>query len=147
MSIESNKAAVRRIFDLANAGNLSSINTLFDPRAVFHLPGQTAALDLKTYLQQYAEYLKAFPEGKETIDDLIAEGDYVVARTTFRGTNRGAMPMMGISTPTGKQVVLPSVSIYRLSPDGKIVEHWGEWDSLSMMVQLGLMKAPQATMR
>ncbi len=147
MSIESNKAAVRRFYDLTNAGNLASVNSLFDPRALFHLPGSPSALDLQNYVQQYQDFLKAFPDGKETIDDLIAEGDYVVARTIFRGTNRGISPMMGITSPTGKQVVLPSVSINRLSPDGKIVERWDEYDTLNMMVQLGLMKAPQAAAR
>ncbi len=144
MSIESNKATVRRFYDLTNAGNLASINSLFDPRAVFHTPGVPSPVDLKTYTQQYEDFLKTFPDGKETIDELIAEGDYVVARTTFRGTNRGANPRMGITTPTNKQVVLPSVSINRLSPDGKIVERWDEWDSLAVMIQLGLIKAPQA---
>ncbi len=144
MSIESNKATVRRFFDLTNAGNLASVNSLFDPRAVLHTPGSPSPLDLKTYIQQYEDFLKTFPDGKETIDDLIAEGDYVVARTTFRGTNRGTNRMMGITTPTNKQVVLSSVSINRLSPDGKIVERWDEYDSLAVMIQLGLMKAPQA---
>ncbi len=144
MSIESNKATVRRFFDLTNAGNLASVNSLFDPRVVCHIPGAPSPVDLKTYIQQYEEFLKTFPDGKETIDDLIAEGDYVVARTTFRGTNRGANPMMGITTPTNKQVVLPAVSILRLSPDSKIVERWDEYDTLGVMVQLGLMKAPQA---
>jgi predicted ester cyclase len=144
MSLEGNKATVRRLYDLTNGGNIASTSSLFDPRAMFHVPGQASALDLKAYIQQYEDFLKAFPDGKNTIDNLIAEGDYVVARITFRGTNRGALPLMGINSPTNKQVVLPSVSIARLSPDGKIVETWAEWDSLSMMVQLGLMKAPVA---
>ena len=146
MSTETNKAIVRRIFDLANAGNLASINSLYETRALFHMPGQTSALDIRTYIQQYEDFLMAFPDGKEAVDDLIAEGDYVVARTTFRGTNRGAAPMMGITSPTGKQVVLPSVAIARLV-DGKIVERWDEYDTLNMMVQLGIVKAPQTAAR
>ncbi len=144
MSIESNKATMRRFFDLTNACNLNSVNSLFDPRAVIHIPGSPSPVDLKTYIQQYEDFLKTFPDGKETIDDLIAEGDYVVARTTFRGTNRGTNRMMGITTPTNKQVVLPAVSIIRLSPDAKIVERWDEYDTLGVMVQLGLIKAPQS---
>jgi len=146
LSTESNKATVRRFYDLVNAGNLASTNTLFDTRALLHVPGQTSAIDIKTYIQQYEDFLKAFPDGKEMVDDLIAEGDYVVARTTFRGTNRGAAPMMGITSATGKQVVLPSVAICRLV-DGKIVERWDEYDTLNMMVQLGIVKAPQAAAR
>ncbi len=147
MSIESNKAAVRRFYDLTNAGNLASVNTLFDSRAVFHLPGSPSPIDIQTYIQQYEDFLQAFPDGKEMVDDLIAEGDYVVARTTFRGTNRGPSPMMGITSATNKQVVLPAVSINRLGPDGKIVERWDEYDTLNMMIQLGLIKTPQSAAR
>ncbi len=146
MSTESNKSTVRRIFDLVNAGNLSQISSLFDQRALLHVPGQMSAIDLKAYIQQYEDFLKAFPDGKETVDDLIAEGDYVVARTTFRGTNRGTSPMMGITSATNKQVVLPSVAICRLV-DGKIVERWDEYDTLNMLVQLGIVKAPQTAVR
>jgi predicted ester cyclase len=75
----------------------------------------------------------AFPDGQWTVDDMVAEGDKAVARTTFRGTHTGdffGMP------PTGKRVAMQGVHIGRFI-DGKIVEHWGSNDDLGMMRQLG----------
>ena len=83
-------------------------------------------------------FLSAFPDGVSTTDDLIAEGDKVVERFTFRGTNNGSF--MG-APPTGKKVTSTGMSIFRIA-GGKIVEHWGENDALGTMQQLGLIPCP-----
>ena len=57
---------------------------------------------------------------KMTIDDLIAEGDKVVVRSTFSGTHKGEF--MGI-TPTGKKITTTAINIYRIT-DGKLIEEW-----------------------
>ncbi len=140
MSAESNKTIVRRFIDLYHAKNDDEAEKLVDPRAVIHQPGMSD-LNVKSFRKLGEDYRTGVPDGKFTIDDLIAEGDNVVARLTYRGTQRG--PFMGIP-PTNRQVVNPGVWILRFSPDGKILELWGEYDQLSLMVQLGVMKAPAA---
>lgn len=75
----------------------------------------------------------AFPDGQWTVDDLIAEGDRVVARTMFRGTHRG--DFFGLA-PTGNVVEMSGVHIGRFR-DGQIIEHWGNNDDTAMMRQLG----------
>jgi len=65
---------------------------------------------------------------------MIAEGDKVVVRSTFRGTHKG--DLMGIP-PTGKQVTMPLILIYRIADD-KIVEHWMQADALGLLQQLGV---------
>ena len=82
----------------------------------------------------------AFPDGKMTVDDLIAEGDKVVVRMTWTGTHTG--DFYGIK-PTGKKVVVSSIGVDRVQ-NGKITEGWGEVDMLGMMQQLGAMPAPSA---
>jgi len=67
-------------------------------------------------------------------EDMIAEGDKVVLRSTFRGTHKG--DLMGIA-PTGKQVTMPLILIYRIADD-KIVEHWMQADALGLLQQLGV---------
>lgn len=79
----------------------------------------------------------AFPDGQWSVEDLIAEGDRVVARTTFRGTHTG--DFFGIP-PTGIRVEMGGVHIGRFV-DGKIIEHWGNNDDLGMMRQLGTIPA------
>lgn len=76
----------------------------------------------------------AFPDGRWHVEDMIAEGDRVVARTTLRGTHEG--DFFGIPA-TGKAVEIGGVHIARVA-DGKIIEHWGSNDDLGMMRQLGV---------
>jgi predicted ester cyclase len=73
-------------------------------------------------------------------DDVIAEGDKVAVRATFRGTHTG--DFMGIA-PTQRQVTQPLIIIYRVDGD-KIVEHWLSIDMLSFMQQLGVVPEPAA---
>jgi predicted ester cyclase len=67
------------------------------------------------------------------IEDMIAEGDKVVVRYTFRGTQQGET--QGIP-PTGKRVTVPGIFICRCA-GGKIVEEWDMWDELGLFQQLG----------
>jgi len=80
----------------------------------------------------------AFPDQWWQIEDLIAEGDRVVARTTMRGTHRG--DFFGIPA-TGRAVTLPGVHVMRVA-DGKIAEHWGSNDDLGLLRQIGALPEP-----
>lgn len=80
-----------------------------------------------------ASLLAAFPDGRWTIEDQVAEGDKVVTRFSFTGTHQGEF--MGIA-PTGKRVTTSGMVIDRIV-EGKIVEEREEWDALGMMQQLG----------
>jgi predicted ester cyclase len=66
-------------------------------------------------------------------EDLIAEGDKVAYRCTFRATHRGEL--MGVPA-TGKVVRYTGISIARLA-GGKFVEEWTQEDHLGLMQQLG----------
>jgi predicted ester cyclase len=78
-------------------------------------------------------YLTAFPDGAITVDDQIAEGDFVATRWTGRGTNTG--DFMGIPA-TGRQVTVEGISYERIV-DGQAREGWIIWDTFAMMQQLG----------
>jgi predicted ester cyclase len=69
---------------------------------------------------------------------MIAEGDKVVVRQTFRGTHTGGL--MGIP-PTGKRVAVPGIFITRIV-NGKAVEQWANYDNLGLMQQLGVVPMP-----
>ena len=70
------------------------------------------------------------------IEDMIAEGDRVVTRKTFRGTHSGEL--MGIP-PTGKQVTIKLIDIVHLA-DGLVVESWNTADDLGMLQQIGVIR-------
>ena len=120
MSIEENKALVHRLIEAWNTGNMDLIEELLIPNYVDNdaLPSQTQGLE--GYKQIGAYLLSVFPDMKMTIDDLIAEGDKVVVRSTFSGTHKGEF--MGI-TPTGKKITTTAINIYRIA-DGKLIEEW-----------------------
>ena len=69
---------------------------------------------------------------------MIAEGDKVVSRITYRGTHTG--DLMGIP-PTGKSVTVPEIIVDQFA-DGRIVESWRLFDQMAMMQQLGVIPAP-----
>ena len=78
------------------------------------------------------------PDLQVTIEELVAEGDKVAVRRSYAGTHRGEL--LGIS-PTGKQVRIGGISIFRLA-GGKIAEHWEQLDRLALMQQLGALPTP-----
>lgn len=90
--------------------------------------------ELKVHI---AAFEAAFPLYQLKAEDIIAEGDTVAVRATFKGTHRGEL--MGIP-PTGKEVIMPAMLFYRIA-DNKIVEHWLSVDQLILMQQLGVMPA------
>lgn len=143
MSTEDNKALVRRLYEeVFNRGNLSTVDELLAADYIDHtaLPGTSPGPGgLKQFISMFRA---AFPDLHFTIEDMIAEGDTVVVRQTYRGTHKG--DLMGISS-TGKQVTITSIDIGRFA-GGKLVEHWGSTDSLGLLQQLGVVAAPgQAT--
>lgn len=125
MSSEENKALIQHYFNRFNAD-------------------WTAAL--KEYvadeeLSQHIHFFEAvFPGYQLTAEDMVAEGDKVVVRTTMRGVHQG--PLMNIP-PTGKEVTLPFIIIYRIAGH-KIMEHWIIADQLGLMQQLGAIPAPES---
>jgi steroid delta-isomerase-like uncharacterized protein len=89
-------------------------------------------------LKEHIEVFEAaFPNYELSIDDMLAEGDKVLLRATFRGVHRNEF--MGIPA-SGNQVTVPLMILYRIE-GGKIVEHWMNADTLSLMQQLGAVPA------
>ncbi|HEY7122375.1 MAG TPA: ester cyclase [Ktedonobacterales bacterium] len=139
MSNEVNKAIVRRIWEeVFNRRNLALADELLTPDSINHEtpPGVTA--EGPESLKQIVTMLKAaFPDFRMTVEDMIAEGDQVVSRTTLSGTHQGTF--MGIP-PTGKRFRQQQIHVVRVS-DGKAAEHWAVRDDVGMMQQLGVMPA------
>jgi predicted ester cyclase len=92
------------------------------------------------YKQWVTEARNAFPDLHLTIDDMIAEGDKVVTRWTFRGTNTGDMVSPMHIPATGKQVTVTGITIDRFA-NSKFVEDWHQGDIMGFMQQLGLVPA------
>ncbi len=138
MSAEENKALVRRYREAHNTNNLAALDGIVAANIISHsgLPGLPPGLEGGK--MAHGIFMSAFPDGQTTTEDLVAEGDKVVERFSFRGTNTGSF--LG-APPTGKQVASSGMSVFRIA-GGKIVEHWGENDALGTMQQLGFVPSP-----
>ena len=122
MSIEANKAIIRTLYEkIFNEGQVAVVDKLFSPHFVDHsTPEQeTGSAGVKAYIEQVR---KGFPDIHVTIEDLLAEGESIAVRTTWRGTHQGVYE--GVEA-TGKHVERTMMQIFRIR-DGKIVEEWNE---------------------
>ena len=79
-------------------------------------------------------YQAAFPDLRMSAEDVLPSGDKVVARARATGTHEGEF--MGMPA-TGKRIDVQLVDIIRFSDDGLAREHWGVFDAMTMMQQLG----------
>jgi len=140
MSTEDNKALLRRYYDeVINKKNLAAIDEFIDPNFVNHAlpPGMPAGIEGER--QVFSMYTTAFPDTHFTVEDMITEGDRVVARLSVSATQHGAY--MGLPA-TGKHVRFTGIDIIHLA-GGKLVERWGEMDMLGMLQQLGVVPLPE----
>jgi steroid delta-isomerase-like uncharacterized protein len=139
MAAQQNKKIVRRLFEEPWTGNFDVIDQCVDAKYVGYDPSNPEPLrgrqGVKDFVQQYRS---AFSDARITVDEQIAEGDFVATRWTGRGTHDGEL--MGIA-PTRKQVTVSGLTFSRLNKDGMVVEEWTNWDTLGMLQQLGAVPA------
>jgi steroid delta-isomerase-like uncharacterized protein len=132
---EQNKAVVRRIVEEHwNNKNAALVSELFASNVSLETPdGVLTGLEGASFLLQ--AYATAFPDFHNTIDDLLADGNQVVFRWTFTGTQRGSLAGLAAS---GRQVRVPrNIGIFRIDA-GKVDQGYLAWDKYALFQQLGV---------
>jgi steroid delta-isomerase-like uncharacterized protein len=76
----------------------------------------------------------AFPDIKWTVEDLMADGDKVIVRWSWKGTNKASFRGL---PPSGKEVSDSAIAIYQFGEE-KIVKAWIQSDKLGFLQQIGL---------
>jgi predicted SnoaL-like aldol condensation-catalyzing enzyme len=109
MSLEKNKAMIRKGVEEVNKRNIAVLDEFIAPDYVDHTNPLRGLEDVKQF---YTKAFKDFPDYHRTIEDIIAEGDKVWVRYKITATD-----------PTDKKMELAQVAIYRIV-NGKIVEGW-----------------------
>lgn len=121
--------------EIIEGGNLSLIDELATDDYIDHeeaLPGQPPGKDGVRYFVNAIR--TAFPDIKvKTMEASLADGNMEACHVILTGTHRGEMAGMAA---TGKSVEFGTTDIIRVE-DGKVAEHWGTTDNLSLMQQLG----------
>ena len=134
MSIEENKELIRRFYtEVVDGGDYSDLYSFIATDYVDHsaAEGGRGPEVVRTHLEAIRMTLSGF---MVQIEDIFAEGDYVITRVTGRGTHLGEW--LGIK-PTGREVRLKGINIDRVD-HGRIAEHWGEADTIGMLAQMGV---------
>jgi steroid delta-isomerase-like uncharacterized protein/deazaflavin-dependent oxidoreductase (nitroreductase family) len=132
MSTEDNKELVRRFY-AEGVHNPALFDELLAPTYVLHMPGGPPISGIEQAKQLMVAYTSAFPDLQLMTEDVVAEGDTVALRNTWRGTHQGAFQGL---PPTGKHVTFSGSDFFRFV-DGKIAEQWADLDALGLMQQLG----------
>jgi steroid delta-isomerase-like uncharacterized protein len=125
----------RRMYDLINAGDIDAFGDLLADDFVEHeeLPGLSPSRDgVKTFFRLQ---LAAFPDLRMDVQDIVADGSKVVARVRYTGTQQGDFQGM---PATGKSVDVQLVDIFAFDGEGRVREHWGVLDQLTLLQQLGI---------
>ena len=134
---EENKQLVRRWFEeVWNKGRADAIEEMFDENGIAHGLSADPATPIKgpkEYRPFYEAYRQAFPNIMIVIDDMIAEGDKVVARCSVRGKHEG--DFLGCAA-TQAPVEITGIAIVRIDK-GKIVEAWNNFDFVTLYKQVG----------
>jgi steroid delta-isomerase-like uncharacterized protein len=127
-------AAMRRLYDLINAGDIDGFGELLAEDFVEHeeMPGLEPSKE--GVKQLFHMYRAAFPDLRMEVQDVLVSGDKAVARVRATGTHQGEF--LGLPA-TGKSVDVQLIDITRFGDDGLAREHWGVFDALAMMQQLG----------
>jgi steroid delta-isomerase-like uncharacterized protein len=133
MSEEDNKAAARNFFEeVWNKGDVAQAASFLAPEFLSHNSLGIAIRTIDDYRRGVLGYRAAFPDLVTTVEDVIAEGDRVVARGTDRGTHLGEF--MG-RPATGRMVTSTWIEIFRME-SGRAVEGWVETDTRALLGQL-----------
>jgi predicted ester cyclase len=138
MTTETQKMIERIPLEVINNNKFDLIDEIYAPNYVEHTPQPGVPPTREGFKQTAMALKKAFPDLRYTIEDTIDSGDKIVHRLTATGTMKADFAGM---PATGKNATWTEVHIGRVV-NGRVTEHWGVIDQLSMLVQLGVIQSP-----
>lgn len=138
MSVEENKATMRRFLEGLNQKNLAVVDEIYDANYIAHVVGRQEVRGSERVKELLTTLFSDYPDLHWTIESMVAKGDKVLLRYTTQGTHN--REITGIP-PTGKEITASGVSIYRIA-GGKVVEGWDITNQLGMLQELGAIPTP-----
>jgi predicted ester cyclase len=135
---EQNKATIRRLYERA-LEDPKVIDEVYAVDVELHMPGLPEDPFGPAPIHQLFSMIQdAFPGIQVSIEDLVAEGDKVVARVTLHRPHDGSIA--GVS-PQAPQAAWTRIEVFRLHR-GRIVEQWGDRDDIALLQQIGVGAPP-----
>jgi steroid delta-isomerase-like uncharacterized protein len=127
------KATYRLIIEAISRGEPEALDGLVAADIVDHNPFPGQAPGIGGFKEWIRRARSSFPDLQGSVETVVAEGDWVAARVTWRGTHRGEY--IGIPA-TNRPVVFEAYHVVQFS-DGLAAEWWGTADLLGLAEQLG----------
>jgi len=138
---KANVEAYKKGMDAFAKKDTKTMMAMWDDKAVMHDYGSPKDMDKKASQKMMGEVMKAFPDAKGEVVDIWGAGDYVIAVVKNSGTNKAAMPSMGLKKPTNKPMSFTGADVVKMA-NGKAVESWSFYNGAAIAMQLGLMPSP-----
>ena len=141
-SSDENKGRIRLMIEEGlNAGNFALLEQHVKPDYVAHVPGMSGLPHGPGAIRETISMWRgAFDDWHMTIEDLVAEGDFVAVRYTTTGTHTG--PLFGIPA-TGRRIKMEAMQLHRFE-DERVAETWVADDLPAILMQLGVVEPPMA---
>jgi predicted ester cyclase len=139
-SVEHNKAVSRRWIQVFNERDDAAEADVRAQDYIAYAPVslEPDPLDSEAWTRFLAGFVEGFPDLQIRVEDAVGEGDLVAQRVHFEGTHTGEFQGL---PPTGRKVTFSGLELNRFV-DGRVVEHWFQLDSLTLLQQLGLVVVP-----
>jgi predicted ester cyclase len=133
--LEANKALVKRYIEEAlSAGNLKILDDIVAPNYVDNSPGAEEGRGPREIRAAQARIRSLFKDVRYHLDQLVAEGDKVVARYTVRAVRKPDKE--NDPGDAGRTIEILGMTFFRIA-NGRIEETWSINDQFSMFRQLG----------
>lgn len=135
MSQTSIKELAHKYAEALNAGETDRFDDFIADDYINHNPYVKPGL--RGVKEFFENWMQSFPDTEVTVEDVLADGDTLVGRFTYRATHQGEF--LGLPA-TGRSIRMRSIDIWRVR-DGRFVEHWDELNLLEIMQRLGAITA------
>ncbi len=134
-----NIALIRRFYEqLWNRWDTAVADEILAPDLRFRGSLGTTIEGLPAFMRYMERVRRAFPDWHNSIDEVIAADERVVARMTWTGTHRGEF--LGLPA-TGRLVTYVGAAIFRVR-EGRIQEGWVVGDTQELWRALGILEVP-----
>jgi predicted ester cyclase len=138
-TVDNNIKVARQVIEAFNTGDVSNVSQFISPQYFNHESQVDPVRGQLRGPEEFIDTIKnnriAFPDLHHEEQAIITQGDIVISIINVTGTNTGNFFIL---QPTGNKISYEAVHIYRISEDGKIVEHKAIRDDLTFLAQLGV---------
>ena len=132
-SLETSKDVVRRFNKAINEGDAETMREVLDKDFV-HYDFQVTTHGPDEFIEQFMDFRRSFPDLKIELVEIIGEGEKVVNRVRFTGTQEDEFNNFPAS---GKKIDITGLAMFHLR-DGRIYEHWTEMNGVGLAQQIGM---------